>query len=192
MKNRLATPRPLRVLHAGSFGPGSIRLASARRGRVSRPGFTLPEVLATMLLLAIVLPVIMKGISLATSTGDQARRRTEASTLAQSKLDELLGTGSWAGGISQGDFGAEWPDYHWSDVVTDWTQGTQAGLEQLEVHVSWQGRGGEESVVVTTLVYNGVNSANSTSGTSSSSTSSGSGGSIGGGSSGSSAKGGGR
>lgn len=190
MKNHRATARPVHTIHAGPFGPGS------RQVITSRPGFTLPEVLATMLLLAIVLPVIMTGISLATSTGDQARRRTEASTLAQSKLDELLGTGSWAGGVSQGDFGAEWPDYHWNAVVSDWPQGTGAGLEQLELHVSWQGRGGEESVVVTTLVYNGVNgSTSSTSGTSSSGTSGGSGGSggtLGGGSSGSSGKGGGR
>jgi len=43
-----------------------------------RAGFTLVEVLATIMLLAIVLPVAMRGVTISTQTASTARRRTEA------------------------------------------------------------------------------------------------------------------
>jgi hypothetical protein len=136
----------------------------------------MPEVLATMLLLAIVLPVIMNGVHLATNAGDMARRRTEAGTLGDSKLAELVSTGAWNGsGAMSGNFGDDWPDYQWNAVLQDWTAGTQLGLQELDLHVTWNDRGGQQEVLLTTLVYNGVNTGSGpTSGsTSSSSTSSG-------------------
>lgn len=147
--------------------------------RSRQSGFTLIEVLAAMLLLAIALPVIMSGVTLATRTGDQARRRTEAAGLADSKLSELLATGAWDGGITNGNFGDDWPDYQWTASVQDWAQGAQSGLQELDVKVSWPGRGGEESVVLSTLVYltgtNGNTPPSSSSSNTSSNTSSGSG-----------------
>ena len=58
--------------------------------RRRRQGFTLVEILVTLMLIAIVIPVIMKGISLGAQAASDAKRRTEAGGLAQEKLAEIL------------------------------------------------------------------------------------------------------
>ena len=55
-----------------------------------RFGFTLVEVLATISVISIVIPVIMQGISIATGLASITRQRAEVVQLAQSKLDELV------------------------------------------------------------------------------------------------------
>jgi general secretion pathway protein I len=135
----------------------SPRVSFAWRGHVVRRasgarGFTLIEVLATLLLMTIALPVIMHGISLATSAGSLAKRRTEAASLTNSKLNELVATGQWQSGQLSGDFGTDWPDYTWSAQLNDY-DGTN---KQLDVTVNWIGRGGEqEAMTLSTLVYPG-------------------------------------
>ena len=58
-------------------------------------GFTLIEVLVTMLLLALVLPLVMNGITSASSTASESRRRNEAAGLAEEKLDEIIASQAW-------------------------------------------------------------------------------------------------
>ena len=53
-------------------------------------GFTLVEVLATLVLMGIVIPVAMHGVSIAMSAASNARKTAEAATLAETKLNELL------------------------------------------------------------------------------------------------------
>jgi general secretion pathway protein I len=121
-----------------------------------RPGFTLVEVLAALLLVAIVLPVVMQGISLATGAASAAKRRTEAASLAQSKLAELVGTEGWSGRVLSGRFdtldGDDAGDYAWRADVTPWTE---QYVRQIDVHVTWDGPGGERRVTLSTLVYEG-------------------------------------
>ena len=112
-------------------------------------GLTLVEVLAAMVLLGIVLPVAMHGISLATSVSDAARHKAEAAVLAQSKLSELVATRSWQTSERHGDFGEDHPDYEWSVELSNWDRST---LQQLDVHVLWTSRGQEQAVTVSTLV----------------------------------------
>ncbi len=80
---------------------------SAKQSRCrnhSPRGFTLIEALAAMLLVAIVLPVVMRGISMATRAGSSAKLQTQAASLAQSKLAELIATRSWKTGDTSGQF----------------------------------------------------------------------------------------
>ena len=113
-------------------------------------GFTLIEVLAAVVLVAIVMPVVMRGISLATSAAGISRQRTEAATLASMKLHELVATGQWQNGSTSGDFAGEFPDYQWSAQIADWTD---PDLEQLDVKVMWTARGRQQSITVSTLIY---------------------------------------
>src|SRR5437870_4732239 len=110
-----------------------------------RRGFTLVEVMAAVTVIAIVLPTIMYGISLATNVAGVARHRTQATTLAQGKLNELLVTGDWQNGTLSGDFGDRWPEYHWKAAVNTWDSPTVSGLtsslQQLDVTVTWTMRG---------------------------------------------------
>ena len=115
-----------------------------------RRGFTLIEVLATLLLLAIALPVILHGISIATSAGSLAKQRSEAYGLCESKLNELLATGQYQYGNLSGDFSPDFPKYRWIATVQDWTD---PNTEQLDVHVKWTSRGAEQDVVLSSLVY---------------------------------------
>lgn len=115
-------------------------------------GFSLIEVLAALMLMAIVLPVVMQCFAISTSAADTARRRTEASALADSKLNELSATGDWKLGILAGDFGADMPDYQWKADVQSWDSST---LQLLTVHVLWMARGEEREFVISTLVDSG-------------------------------------
>src|SRR5258708_4861349 len=84
-------------------------------------GFTLIEVLATIALLGIILPVAMQGVSVATGIASTARHRSEAGALAESKMTELIATQQYAnGGTLSGDFGQDWPDYRWEAQTSDW------------------------------------------------------------------------
>ena len=129
----------------------AVHLSGRRRGGGGR-GFTLIEILATMTLLAIVLPTAMNGISLCLATAEQARSRAEAAELAQAKLAELVAGQQWQHASLSGDFGADWPDYRWTAQVTGW-EGTI--LQQVEVTVSWKHRGRECAVTLATLAYTG-------------------------------------
>lgn len=140
------------------------RLKNGGRGRSApsfrnlpsavRNGFTLVEVLAALLLIAIVLPAVLRGISTATGMATVTRMRTEAAGLAQAKLGELIATGDWQTGNLSGTFGTDWPDFHWDASTNNWT-GDNSGtvLTQVDVRVMYLVRGREESVSVSTLAY---------------------------------------
>ena len=55
----------------------------------TRRGFTLIEVLATMVLLALVLPAVMRGATVALSAAASAKHRTEAATFAEAKAEDI-------------------------------------------------------------------------------------------------------
>jgi general secretion pathway protein I len=141
----------------------------AARSRGSRArsvlGFTLIEVLATLMLAAIVLPAIMRGMSVCLATSGQARRQAEAAALAQDKLSELVALGQLQQATQSGDFGADWPGYRWEARVSDYDGAT---LRQVDVTVSWPpggGQGGQDrGITLTTLVYT-VTSTDTSTGT---------------------------
>ena len=122
------------------------------KARKRRAAFTLVEVLAALMLAAIVLPIAMRGISLATSAAGTARRQMEAASLAEAKLAELIATGEWQGSNLSGDCGDAWPEYRWSAEVIE---SSETALHQLDVHIEWTARGHARDVVLSTLVYSG-------------------------------------
>ncbi|MHC4994096.1 MAG: type IV pilus modification PilV family protein [Planctomycetota bacterium] len=132
----------------------------------ARGGFTLVEVLATLVLVAIVMPVLMEGITLSLSMAGSAAYRSRATAMAQSKLEELVLTGDWQDGNLEGDFtlgpseeepgadGAQPDDdlrFAWKAEVNDW----QDEVKELVVTVSWERRDHEWEIALATLVYEG-------------------------------------
>ena len=117
-----------------------------------RRAFTLVEVLAALAFTAIVLPVAMKGISLATTAAGEARRRSEATVLAQNTMAELTTAGVPQFSEASGDFAPDNPEYRWTAEFSDWQE---ADLKQLQVQVIWNTRGTERSVALATLIYTG-------------------------------------
>jgi type II secretion system protein I len=116
--------------------------------RTARGGFTLVEVLASLALVAVILPVALKGVSLAMGAADLARDRVEAAGLAEAKLNELLADGTWQSGVQSGEFETERPGWEWELTVEDWSGTT---LRQVEIAVTWTSRGRERSVSIVTL-----------------------------------------
>jgi len=120
------------------------------------------EVLATLVLIGIVLPVAMRGVSLAMFAGDTAADRKKATVLAESKMAELIATGEWQDTALEGDFATtasgEMMDeesvgeagYAWSATVEDWVD---LSIKELTVRVTWTARDIEHEVSVTTLVH---------------------------------------
>ena len=122
--------------------------------RSSSRGFTLVEVLAALLLIAIVLPAVMKGISLASNAGSDARRRTEAAGLAESKLAEIVATRQWRLGNLSGDFTPDWPDYRWEATLSNYIEDSSGeNVQEIDLRVIWKARNREQAVNVSTLTY---------------------------------------
>ncbi len=120
-----------------------------------------------MLLIAIVLPSVMSAISLATGLAGITRDRTEATTLAQLKLNDLILSGNWQTGNLAGDFGADYPRFHWSAAVSTWDAANTATfsptIQELDVSVMWTSQGKTRSVTLSTLIYSAATSAGGTS-----------------------------
>jgi len=120
----------------------------ARRRRES--GFTFVELLATVVLIGIIMPVAMRTIALCTSLAGQSRKETEAVSLARTRLTELVTSGDWQSGSRAGDFGSDWPGYRWTVEASNWTD---AIVSQIDLTVHWQSRGRDRSVTLSTLAY---------------------------------------
>lgn len=119
------------------------------RGAAHPKAFTLVEVLASFVLIAIIIPVAMKGISLSTTVAANSKQQVEAASLAKTMLAEIMASDEWKTGSSSGDFGPDWPNYRWSIEILDWTETT---LNQLDLHVFWDAQGRQQSITLTTLI----------------------------------------
>ena len=156
-----------------------------------RSGFTLVEVLASLLFLAIAVPAIVGALGIASRTSEMAERSSLAGSLAENKLNEMLVDSAWQSAAqTNGDFGTDFPLYRWQMSTQAWagttantgttstnTSGTGT-MTELAVEVFYPVQGNEHSVRLTTLVSttattgatNGTGTTTGT-GTSSSSTS---------------------
>lgn len=113
-------------------------------------GFTFIELLATIVLIGIIMPVAMRSIGLCTRLGGHSRRQIEAATLARTKLTELTVSQDWQSSEKNGNFGTDWPGYRWAAVVSNWTDSV---VSQLDLTVTWQSQGQQRSLTLSTLVY---------------------------------------
>jgi len=88
--------------------------------RQATRGFTLVEALAAIMFLAIVIPVALRAIQIASRSGVIAERRLIAVELAQEKLNDFMVAGDWSSGDQTGDFADEHPGYDWALTVDQW------------------------------------------------------------------------
>jgi hypothetical protein len=112
------------------------------------------EVLATLLLMALVLPAAMEGVSLAVQSSAIAQHRSEAAGLAEGKLNELVATGDWQTAAMSGNFDGAFSNYHWDATVSPWSQDTSGeSIQQIDLKVSWNSRNQPQSLTLSTLTY---------------------------------------
>ena len=113
-------------------------------------GFTFAELLVTVVLIGIIMPVAMQTIALCTRLAGLSRKETEAACLARTRLTELTTSDEWQSSGKAGDFGSDWPGYRWTAEVSNWTDSV---VSQVDVTVHWQSQGLDRSVTLSTLAY---------------------------------------
>ena len=101
------------------FRPTPIATCAANRRRA---GFTLVEVLAALMFMAIVIPVAVQGLRVANLAGQVAERKSVAARLGERLLNELIVTQQWketshGGTIQEGPF-----QYRWQLRNEAWTR----------------------------------------------------------------------
>ena len=121
--------------------------SSRRLGR--RSAFTLIEVLAALLLMAIIIPVAMEGMSIASRVGMLGQRKAAAMRVAERLLNELTveaqtQQNSASGTTADGD-----TDYPWSMRVENWPEDA---MQEMIVTVTFTVQGNNYEVSVTTLL----------------------------------------
>ncbi len=135
------------------FGPtnrrsNSARVRCAHRPR-SRAGFTLAETLAALLFLAIVIPVAVHGIQLASYAGQVSQRKTVAARIAERVIAESLASTSGTAIGASGTILEGAIEYRWQTSSESWTD---ANLRLFTVEVLFDVQGREHDVRVSTLV----------------------------------------
>jgi Tfp pilus assembly protein PilV len=133
------------------------KTAAIRRfGGVGRAtaGFTLAEVLAALLFMAIVIPVALEGMHVASRAGSVAVRRTDAARVAERILNENIATTNWNGGSSQSGTAAEGAQqFRWTMLSEPWNVDPNLpNLRLLSVEVAYSAQGRESSVRLSTVV----------------------------------------
>ena len=117
--------------------------------RAARRAFTVAEVLAAMMFVAILVPVIMQAMTLSSRAGTLAERGRHAAELAQLKMDEIVLTNAWQDADASGDFGDDWTGYSWTLSDEAWGEDT---MRQLTVDVTYSVQGAEYHAAIATLV----------------------------------------
>ena len=119
----------------------------------SAQGFTLAEVLAALLFMAIVVLVAMEGLHIASRAGAVAQRKGEAARIAQRVLTENLVTTNWNQSVQSGSTTEGQREFRWTLRSDPWTQDpTQNVLRQLSVDVTFTAQNREYTVRMSTLV----------------------------------------
>jgi hypothetical protein len=119
----------------------------------NKRAFTLAEVLAALLFMAIVVPVAMQGLHIASLAGSVAQRKGEAARIGQKILNESLITTNWNQSIQSGTIVEGQRQFRWTLRSDPWTQDpAQNVLRQLSVEVNFTAQNRDYSVKLTTLV----------------------------------------
>lgn len=121
----------------------------ARAARAARAGFTLAEVLAALAFMAIVIPVAVQGIQVASRAGQVALRKADAMRVAERVMNELDVTGMLISGSQNGVIEEGARAFRWEMQAHPWTYGT---LDEVWVEVTFEVQGQEYEVRLATLV----------------------------------------
>jgi type II secretory pathway pseudopilin PulG len=124
--------------------------AGARR-RSGRRGFTLAEVLAALLFMAILVPVTMQGISVASRAGMLGQRKAVAMRIAERVLDEQIISGQLSTAVPYGNIVEGDTSYAWTLKSDPWTEDTAIALNVVTVRVEFVVQGNTYDVAVSTL-----------------------------------------
>jgi Tfp pilus assembly protein PilV len=119
----------------------------------STAGFTLAEVLAALLFMAIVIPAAIEGMHIASLAGTVAERKGEAARVAQRLLAENLVTTNSSQSVQSGTLTEGQRQFNYTMRSDPWSQDpSQNVIRQLSVEVKFTAQNRDYSVRMSTLV----------------------------------------
>jgi type II secretory pathway pseudopilin PulG len=126
-------------------------ISSARRRTTA--GFTLAEVLAALVFMAIVIPVALEAMHVASRAGTVSERKGEAARVAMRLLAENLVTTNWNQAVQGGTLTEGQRQFTWTLHSDPWNQDpSQNVMRQLSVEVKFTAQSQEYAVRMSTLV----------------------------------------
>ena len=131
---RRASRRTPSVIRHSSFGNCS--------------AFTLAEVLAALLFLAIVIPAAVEALHISSLAGEVAARKGQAARIADRILNESIVTTNWSNGTQSGTVSEGSLDFQYKLTAENWPQDS---MELLTAEVTFSAKGHDYSVKLSTL-----------------------------------------
>ena len=120
-------------------------------GNRRRAGFTLAEVLAALVFMAIVIPVAVQGLRVANLSGQVAERKSVAARVAERMLNELIVTQQWKESTQNGTVQEANHEYRWQLRNEAWAKDT---MREVSIDVTYTVQGQDYDVRLTTLLDN--------------------------------------
>lgn len=111
--------------------------------------FTLAEVLAALAFLAILIPVVVECLNIASRASEVAERKSQAARIAANVLNESIVTTNWSQSSQSGTVEDGTRQYQWTLQDAPWNQDP---MRQLTVDVKYSVQGRDYSVQLSTLV----------------------------------------
>ena len=111
-------------------------------------GFTLAEVLAAMLFLALVIPAAVETLHVAALAGEVAARKSAAARVADRILNQSLVLTNWNGGVQNGTTTEGAQTFRWSLSSQNWPQDA---MQLLTAEVKFTAQDHDYSVKMSTL-----------------------------------------
>lgn len=108
------------------------------------------EVLAALLFMAIVIPVALQGLRIASRAGEVADRKRDAARVGERVLNEMIVTTNWNKSATSDVIREAGRDYRWSLQTESWNSSAST-IQQLSVEVTYPVQGQDYSVRLSTL-----------------------------------------
>ena len=128
-------------------------MKSATRPKSAPPrggdAFTLAEVLAALVFMAIVIPVALQGLQIASRAGAMAERKREAARVAERVLNESVVTTNWNQAVQSKVVVEAEREYRCTLRTETWAEST---MQLLSVEVTFPVQGQDYTVQMSTLV----------------------------------------
>ena len=145
----------MKLLTPGNNGRvGALRRPDAAARRPCQAGFTLAEVLAALLFLAIVIPTAVEALHVASLAGEVAARKSAAARVADRILNESIVMTNWSNGLQSGTVTEGILNFNWKLTSQNWTGDpvpSAQSMQLLTAEVTYSAQGKEYSVKLSTL-----------------------------------------
>jgi type II secretory pathway pseudopilin PulG len=130
----------------------NMRLKPAQGSKRALRAFTLAEVLAAMMFMAIVIPAAVQGLRVASLAGEVSQRKIVATRIGNKILNELKVTGQLqnsgqSGVVKQGGL-----QYNWSVRSQIWNEDMTTHMNQVTLTVTYAAQGKDYDVRLSTLI----------------------------------------